>query len=62
MLADIGKRRDCQRDLQMSGSMEIMADKLPFILSDYLLVYAVPILARVCVWYRVCISARVFYP
>jgi len=46
MLADIVKRRDYQRDLQMSGSMERMADKLPYILPDYMLVYAVPILAH----------------
>lgn len=46
MLADIAKRRDYQRDLQMSGSMERMADKLPYILPDYMLVYAVPILAH----------------
>ena len=37
MLADISKRRDYQRDLQMSGSMERMADKLPYILPDYML-------------------------
>ncbi|XP_057373894.1 sister chromatid cohesion protein PDS5 homolog B-B-like isoform X1 [Daphnia carinata] len=46
MLADISKRRDYQRELQMSGSMERMADKLPYILPDYMLVYAVPILAH----------------
>ena len=46
MLADISKRRDYQRELQMSGSMERMADKLPYILPDYRLVYAVPILAH----------------
>ena len=46
MLADIGKRRDYQRDLQMSGGMERMADKLPYILPDYMLVYAIPILAH----------------
>ena len=46
MLADISKRRDYQRDLQMSGGMERMADKLPYILPDYMLVYAVPILAH----------------
>lgn len=46
MLAEISKRRAHQRDLQTSGVMDQMADKLPYILPEYMVVYAVPILAH----------------
>ena len=46
MLAEISKRRSYHRDLQMSDGMDQMGDKLQYILPEYMVVYAVPILAH----------------
>lgn len=46
MLADITKRRDYIRSITMSGGSEKASSQLPHIMPDYMLVFAVPLLAH----------------
>ncbi|XP_037070380.1 sister chromatid cohesion protein PDS5 homolog A-A-like [Pollicipes pollicipes] len=46
MSADILKRRDVIKSLLLTGGSERAADQLPHIMPDYMLVFAVPILAH----------------
>lgn len=46
MMADISKRRDYIRSITMSGGSEKASSQLPHIMPDYMLVFAVPLLAH----------------
>ncbi|KAK4314945.1 hypothetical protein Pmani_013813 [Petrolisthes manimaculis] len=46
MITDITKRRDYIRSITMSGGSEKASSQLPHIMPDYMLVFAVPILAH----------------
>ncbi|XP_047482987.1 sister chromatid cohesion protein PDS5 homolog B-A-like [Penaeus chinensis] len=46
MIADINKRREYIRSITMSGGSEKASSQLPHIMPDYMLVFAVPLLAH----------------
>lgn len=46
MIADISKRRDYIRTITMSGGSDKASSQLPHIMPDYMLVFAVPLLAH----------------
>ncbi|XP_046390975.1 sister chromatid cohesion protein PDS5 homolog A isoform X2 [Ischnura elegans] len=46
MVADINKRREYIKSITMTGGFDKAADQLPHIMPDYMLVFAVPVLAH----------------
>ncbi|XP_071446886.1 sister chromatid cohesion protein PDS5 homolog A isoform X2 [Hetaerina americana] len=46
MVADINKRREYIKSITMTGGVDKAADQLPHIMPDYMLVFAVPVLAH----------------